>query len=174
VALLHPGGAENPGSTMHGKRWPPDRFVSLARELTRRDMTVFLSGAAGDRELVLGIARDAALPESRALAGRADLPTTTAILERAALYVGPDTGISHLAAAVGAPTVAIFGPTNPRRYRPLGAAVSVVAPPASWDLPDVDLRRSRPSAAAVATERVAVDEVIAACEAVLAVRTDRA
>jgi heptosyltransferase-2/heptosyltransferase-3 len=174
VAVLHPGGAENPGATMHSKRWQPERFAALARELSMRGITVVLSGGGEDRELAIEVAREAGLPESRVVAGRADLVTTGAILERAALYVGPDTGVSHVAAALGTPSVVIFGPTNPRRFRPLGKAVIVVAPPTSSDLPDVDLRRSHATVDAVSTDRVSLQEVLAACDALLAAHSDRA
>ena len=51
-----------------------------------------------------------------------DLPTVAAIARLAAAFVGNDSGVSHLAAAVGTPGVVIFGPTDPARWRPLGPA----------------------------------------------------
>jgi ADP-heptose:LPS heptosyltransferase len=57
---------------------------------------------------------------------QADLPLVAGILEGALLYLGHDSGITHLAAAVGAPTVAVFGPTDPRVWRPRGPRVRVL------------------------------------------------
>ena len=65
-----------------------------------------------------------------------------------------------------APVVTIFGPTNPRRYRPLGERVTVLAPKASWRLPDVDLRHAD-VASLPATSSVSLDEVVEACRAAL-------
>ncbi|HUZ03546.1 MAG TPA: glycosyltransferase family 9 protein, partial [Thermomicrobiaceae bacterium] len=75
----------------------------------------------------------------------------------------------HLAAAVGTPTVTIFGPTSPRRYRPLGANSRVCAPPASWALSDhVDLRAGRPGSDATDIARVTPGEVFHAVREALA------
>jgi heptosyltransferase-2/heptosyltransferase-3 len=157
--VLQPGGAQNPGSTMLDKRWPAERYVALAQHWSGKGYTLVLTGGPGDAELASQIATAADLPPRCVLAGSADLATTTAILSRAALYVGADTGMSHIAAATGTPTVAIFGPTNPGRYRPIGRAVTVLSPDASWELPDVDLRtpvtsERRPSTASVTVEQV--------------------
>jgi heptosyltransferase-3 len=56
--------------------------------------------------------------------GRLDFNQLAGLLQRAALYVGPDTSVSHLAAASGVPTLAIFGPTNPQRWAPWPAVDS--------------------------------------------------
>jgi len=54
------------------------------------------------------------------------LRTLAAVLARASVYLGNDSGVSHLAAAAGAPTVAVFGPTDPDRWSPVGPAVRTV------------------------------------------------
>jgi hypothetical protein len=61
-----------------------------------------------------------------------DLPLSTVagLLAQAALYVGHDSGLTHLAGALGLPTVAIFGPTEPTRWAPRGKLVSVIRGPA--------------------------------------------
>lgn len=166
-AVLHPGGAQNPGANMLDKRWPEDRFVALARSLTHDGVQVMLSGGPGDAELARRVAQAAGIQETCVLAGRVDLRTLAAVLAEAAVYVGPDTGVSHLAAAVGALTIAIFGPTNPRRYRPLGPNVRVLAPAASWNLPDRDLRRPADGSSTVSTSEVPLSDVLDAVHGVL-------
>jgi heptosyltransferase-2/heptosyltransferase-3 len=166
-AVLHPGGAENPGASMPEKRWPAERFAALASWLRARGLYVLLSGGPGDVARCQEVAERAGLANSASLAGRADIATTAAVIERAALFIGPDTGLSHIAAAVGAPTVAIFGPTNPRRYRPLGDLARVVAAPGSCAVPDVDLRRRHATAPDARIELVEVDAVQAACDELL-------
>lgn len=167
IALLHPGGAQNPGVAMLDKRWPATRFVQLATLLQRGGVDVFVSGGPGDVNVARFVAEQSGVPESHMLAGKIDIETLTAVLRLAAVYVGPDTGVSHIAAAVGAPTIAIFGPTNPRRYRPLGRHVRVLAPPESWQIPDRDLRRNPTARPAITTERVTLEAVVDACREAL-------
>ncbi|MEX2314550.1 MAG: glycosyltransferase family 9 protein [Thermomicrobiales bacterium] len=161
-AVLQTGGARNPGVNMLDKRWPKRRIIQLATKLERDGVAVVLSGGPGDVEITTQVANQASIPASRILAGRADLGTLAAVLRRAAVYVGPDTGVSHVAAAVGVPTIAIFGPTNPRRYRPLGSQVQVLAPPESWTIPDRDLRQPSATATKASTESISVAQVVAA------------
>lgn len=164
--ILHPGGAENPGATMPDKRWPADRYAELARWLDAEGYDVIFTGGRGDRDLVERIIADARLPADRSQAGEVDLRMAAALAARAQVVVAGDTGMSHIAAAAAAPVVAIFGPTNPRRYQPLGDAVTVLAPDASWTLPDMDLRHTA-GASLPSTAEVSLDAVIAACRAAL-------
>jgi heptosyltransferase-2/heptosyltransferase-3 len=167
IAVLHPGGAQNPGATMLDKRWPADRFAELARVLHHDGTTVLLSGGMGDLGAARYVADKAGLEASAILAGQIDIETLTGVINRAAIYVGPDTGVTHIAAAVGTPTIAIFGPTNPRRYRPLGRHVQVLAPPESWEIPDRDLRRNSGPASRPSTEAVSIETVLAATRDVI-------
>ena len=59
----------------------------------------------------------------------ADVLELAALFRTAAAYIGNDSGATHLAAWLGLPTVAVFGPSDPLRWRPFGVAVAVVAPP---------------------------------------------
>jgi heptosyltransferase-2/heptosyltransferase-3 len=167
-AVLHPGGAVNPGALRLQKRWPAARFTGLAEALRARGLAVLLTGGPDEAEVAGGIAEEAGLPPAANIAGQLSLLQTAALIERGALYVGPDTGVSHLAAAAGTPSVVIFGPTNPLRYGPRGPRVSIVAPAASYEIADVDLRRAPEAARAVATAQVSLDAVLAACDALLA------
>ncbi len=163
IVVLHPGGAVNPGSTLLTKRWPPERFAALAERLVAEwGGTVVLVGAASDREAVEQVLGALPFPAVD-LAGRLSLSGLAALCEQADLYVGNDSGTTHLAAAVGTPTVAIFGPTSPRRYRPRGARSVACAPEASWTTgTDADLRRAGGSLGAD-IRLVSVDEVASAC-----------
>jgi lipopolysaccharide heptosyltransferase I len=110
-----------PGSIWPTKQWPPEKFAELAARL-RRSMgleTVLLGGAA-DAEVAGKI-------ETRFnLVGRTTLPQSIALLERAALVVANDSGPMHIAAALGRPLVALFGPTNPILTGPYGRPGSVL------------------------------------------------
>jgi len=162
IVILHPGGAQNPGATMLDKRWPAERFAELARLEERNGSTVLLSGGPGDLAVVERVAQLAKLGDSAILAGTVGLDTLAAVINRAAVFVGPDTGVTHIAAAVGTPTVAIFGPTNPRRYRPLGRHVQVLAPPESWRIPDRDFRRRTGVEMAISTDLITSEMVVEA------------
>ncbi len=129
--VLAPGAAYG-----RAKQWPPERFAQLACTLwqTRRVTTV-LVGAGGDAAagveftaalstLPGGAGTAAALVD---LIGKTDLATLAGVLAQARAVVANDSGAMHLAGAVGAPVVAIFGPTNERQTAPLTAALH--APP---------------------------------------------
>jgi heptosyltransferase-3 len=97
------------------KQWPPAHFAELIRKLREAGQEVVLSGgpSADDRDLVKSLAVHGAID-----AGVLDFGQLATLIGGAALYVGPDTSISHLAAACGTPVIAIFGPTNPQRWAP--------------------------------------------------------
>ncbi len=110
------------------KQWDLDRFAAATTEIARAvGAAVVLSGAPGDAPLTAQVR--AALPADIAvvdLTGRPDLLVLAAVLEGARLVLTGDTGPMHLAAAVRAPVVAIFGPSMPVRYAPRSTAHRVV------------------------------------------------
>jgi ADP-heptose:LPS heptosyltransferase len=109
------------------KQWPETRFRELAEHLVRdRAAGIVLTGAPGDRAQV-DVVR-AALPPDRVvdLSGDVDLLTAAAAIAQLDLFVTGDTGPMHLANAVGTPIVAVFGPSDPRRYAPRGPRDTVV------------------------------------------------
>lgn len=139
ASLLGQGGpvlAIGPTANWRGKEWPADRFAALARSLTAPDAPlpqarIAVLAAASERaqaERALS-----ALPQARSidLIGRVDLLTAAAVLRRAALFVGNDTGLMHIAAAVGTPTLGLFGPSPVAQYAPWGphGATAVTAVP---------------------------------------------
>ena len=166
-AVVHPGGAENPGSTMTGKRWPSERMAELLRQIDARGLRPVLTGGHADASLCRTIVRESGVSTCLDLSGELDLMSSAAVIARAKLYVGADTGISHLAAAVGTPSVVIFGPTNPLRYAPRGANVRILAPAASYELPDRDLRKSQDTSDLPSTADVSIEEVVAAIDSLL-------
>jgi heptosyltransferase-3 len=114
------------------KVWPAERFAALFRGITAE----LLPGAvpailAGPGEVERGMAAPliAALPGAIDLVGRLSLPEAAACLARSALYVGNDSGLMHLAAATGVPTLGLFGPTSAEEYSPAGRrSLPVVSP----------------------------------------------
>ena len=98
------------------KQWTRDGWRALARALSERGLPVAATGGPADRAFLDEVWRDA--PTVRRLDGELRWPETAALLAGARLYVGPDTSVTHLAAASGCPTVALFGPTDPRLWGP--------------------------------------------------------
>ena len=111
------------------KRYPPERFARAAERLLATGCTspVLLVGGRGDAPHTAAVR--AALPAAIDLAGSTDLGTLLAILERAAGVLANDSGIMHLAAALGVPVVGVFGSTNPGWTGPLGPLAGWVSHP---------------------------------------------
>jgi ADP-heptose:LPS heptosyltransferase len=104
-----------PGSGSPAKNWPADKFAALASTLSKpSSVAVILGPAETSMEPVF---REASIPVLKDL----DLPTVAAIASIASAFVANDSGVAHLAAAVGASGVVIFGPTDPVRWRPIGS-----------------------------------------------------
>lgn len=112
-----------PGSGWAGKCWPVERLAELGGRLEARGLQVTALGGPGDLALCRAALR--ACRDGRLLLGL-PLPTLAAIAGSARLFVGMDSGPTHLAAAAGAPTLALFSSTNPGRSRPLGPRVRVL------------------------------------------------
>lgn len=121
------------GANFVGKRWRPERFAAVARRLAAPDgmlpgAHVLLLGGAEDapfaREIVERVAPHGVSAQD--LSGRLDLPACGALIERATLFIGNDSGLMHIAAAAGAPTVGLFGPSDERVYGPWGARTRAV------------------------------------------------
>lgn len=111
----------SPGARWESKRWPPERFAQLADRLIERDRaTVALIGSPSEWPLAEEI-RDQMREAPLLLAGQTSLKQLAALMEEASLLITNDSGPMHLAAAMGTPVVAIFGPTSPRRTGPYGS-----------------------------------------------------
>lgn len=128
-----------PGARWLSKRWPVARFAAVAEALASRyGLRSVVVGGAADGPLAGAIAAAARAPVLD-LTGRTTLKELAALLRRCRVVVSNDTGPMHLAAAVGTPTVAIFGPTDPQRLGPYGAGHATV----SAGVPCAPCRRRR-------------------------------
>lgn len=152
------------------KQWPPERFAAVARALAAtRNATIVLTGSPADRPLV-GVVKQALPPASVVDATTAgNLLTVAAVLAASDLLITGDTGPMHLACAVGTPIVAVFGPSDPRRYSPRGPHDRIVR----IDLPCAPCNRIRlpPERCADGTPQclagVSIDAVLEAAHQVL-------
>jgi heptosyltransferase II len=113
LVVMHPGGGSNPVATDLRKQWPVERFARLGNHLARRHgARVALVGSEADRPLAAAIGGLMAVKATN-LAGQMGLGELGALCEVADLYVGNDAGPTHVAAATGCPTLAIYGPSDP-------------------------------------------------------------
>jgi heptosyltransferase-3 len=99
--------------------WHRDGWIEVARWLAARDLQIALTGSGEADELayVADLAR--AMPGGTInAAGRLSLGASACLVSRARVYIGPDTAMTHVAAALGTPTVALYGPTNPVKWGP--------------------------------------------------------
>ncbi len=112
------------------KQWPVSHYGALVQALLADGRQVVLSGgpADSDRAMVAEVAALGASPGLIDTSGRLSFNQLATLLQRAALYVGPDTSVTHLAAACGVPVIALFGPSNPQRWGPWPAGVDVPQP----------------------------------------------
>ena len=118
-----------PGAGAPIRRWPIDRLIELARRLLE-DFAVDIVVVGGEEDQERAAALVAALPPERVVdeAGRTTLASLPGLLIGASLFVGHDTGPSHLAASLGVPTVCVFsGVGDPLVWHPLGEVVTIVA-----------------------------------------------
>ncbi len=121
----------HPGCGGSARNWAPEHYRDLCRRLSQSGVAIVISGSESERELVEEIA-DGSGDRIHSIAGRTDLDVLAAVLKESRVFVGPSTGPMHLAAAVGTPVVALFGPvqtTGPDRWGPLGDGHRVFMPP---------------------------------------------
>jgi heptosyltransferase-2 len=148
AALLpeaHPLVAIHPGSGSRTKNWPVDRWIALAGQLTRDAHLVVVGGEAD--EAPLAALRGAFAGQAVSYIASQPLTTVAAVLARCSSFVGHDSGISHIAGAVGTPSVLLFGPTDPNVWAPQNPNVRVVrAADQSLDaITGTDVLRALPS-----------------------------
>ncbi|MFF8773572.1 glycosyltransferase family 9 protein [Kitasatospora sp. NPDC015120] len=110
----------HPGADAGARRWPAARFATVARELRRAGRPVVVTAGAGEAALAHEVAFLAGLPPGAVVGGTADVPfeTLAALVAGASAVVAGDTGLSHLATALGTASVTLFGPVSPRLWGP--------------------------------------------------------
>lgn len=125
IVALNPGAAY--GSA---KRWPSERYAALADRLAGEGCRLLVVGAASDAGAAAEVRAAAERPEALMdLTGRTGLKVLAGVLRRCSAFVSNDTGAMHVAAAVGVPLVAIFGPTNPATTGPVSRRALVLRRP---------------------------------------------
>jgi hypothetical protein len=118
AGLPHPRLVVHAGAGARGKRWAPEGFAAIATRWRARGGSVV--ELVGPAEPAAGLVAGA----DRVVTG--SLPAAASLLATSAAYLGNDCGMSHLAGAVGARGVAVFGPTRPQRWRPLSPAIAPI------------------------------------------------
>jgi lipopolysaccharide heptosyltransferase I len=113
-----------PGTMWETKHWTPQGFAGVARGLAETGFIPIFIGSKSEQPLNRAIHAQA--PGSTDFTGQTSLADAVALIRRAALVVSNDSGLMHIAAALGKPTVSIFGPTNPAQVGPYGQPASVV------------------------------------------------
>jgi ADP-heptose:LPS heptosyltransferase len=149
VAVVHPGATAAP------RRWAPQRFATVARDLAARGYDVVVTGSATERPIAECVAALADLPGDAVLAGATDPAELAGVVAHARLVVSGDTGVGHLATAYRIPSVVMFGPVTPDLWGP---------PP---DRPEHRALWRGPTVSSIGVEEVlaAVDEVTCAAAA---------
>ena len=108
------------------KVWPAERFAAAFHLLSGPDTVPVILGGPGPAEQEMAAPLLAALPAAIDLVGRLTLPEVVACLQRARLFIGNDSGLMHVSAAAGAPTIGLFGPTDAATYAPTGRLAAAV------------------------------------------------
>jgi heptosyltransferase-1 len=117
----------NPGAGWGAKRWPIDRYATVAQGLIGRGLRVLVNAGPGEEPLAQAIVQSA--PAATPLT--CSLEQLIALTRRVALVIAGDTGPLHLACALVRPVVGIYGPTDPSRNGPFGTAFRVLRSPDS-------------------------------------------
>lgn len=116
--VVNPAGGRNPGMTMDAKRYPPEQLAALVNRLAPPlNARVVLVAGPADQPLVDAVQARLDIPAA-AFVGELSFGEIAALAHDAIFYLGNDTGLTHLAAAAGAKTAMILGPSDPARYAP--------------------------------------------------------
>jgi ADP-heptose:LPS heptosyltransferase len=144
-----------PTANWSGKIWPVDRFIAVFEALAGRipGARAAIFAGPGEAEGALAAPMLAAIPNAIDLAGKLSLTEVAACMGRVTLFIGNDSGLMHIAAAAGAPTLGLFGRSRAGEYAPAGPRTAVaIAPGPDGDAP---------------MDALTVDAVLAAAEQLL-------
>lgn len=160
LAMINPGG-NNPA-----KRWPPDRFASLADELARRhSMTILINGSPGEAALAsdIGALCRGSTPVVELPRLGITLGALKALIRRCRIMVTNDTGPRHIAAAFGVPVVTLFGPTDHRWTTiPFEDEIEILSDPT---LPEQEVANDHPDRCRI--DHIGLGDVVAASKSLL-------
>jgi len=166
-----------PAANWRGKQWRAERFADLTRRLVApggrfAGARVAVLAAAHERAQIEPVLRAVPAEQCLNLVGEVDLLTAAACLDRSMFFVGNDSGLMHMAAAMGVPTLGLFGPSLTTQYAPWGSRASALQTPVPYatlvGAPDFDHRTTD-----TLMDSLTVDAVEAAVET-LAIRTAKA
>jgi lipopolysaccharide heptosyltransferase I len=148
----------NPGAGWGGKQWPPERFGQVAQALSVHNLKTLVNIGPGEDELGKAVARSSG---GHAFPITCTIGELIAVTRRARLFVGGDTGPLHMAAALGIPTVGLYGPTDPSRTGPFGRSTIAIRHPES------ETTFSHHRQPEEGLMKITVDEVVAAARHLL-------
>ncbi len=156
----------SPGAVGAGKAWPAGHYAELARLLTAEGASVWVLGGPAEAATARQIA-DTGGPHVRDLTGT-DLRNALLALAAADVAVTNDSGLMHISAALGTPTVAIFGPTSPWHWKPLNPVAAILEPEGDADARQRARTEGNKAVSHRQTAGVAVHSVLKAVRNVLA------
>ncbi|UCI18520.1 glycosyltransferase family 9 protein [Mesorhizobium sp. B2-1-8] len=160
--------AVHAGASFKGRQWQPERFAQAIDEIAAETgLGVVLVGGPDERETAARIVTGTAAPVVD-LVGALSLESLLAVLERARLFLGNESGPMHMAAAAGTPVVGLFGLTHPARWGPVGVPSIVLRPPMPCDCVARDLCRRTDPSKACCVWRLEVKPVVDAALEILA------
>ncbi len=155
--VIHPWAA---GYRHDLREWPRARWVELARALTAAGYHIAVTGGPADRGPSEALVADIGRGGAQGLAGAVSIAQTAHVLAEAAGVISVNTGIMHVAAAIGCPLVALHGPTNPLRWGPLSDHAVIVGPGAGQGGAYLDLGFEYPPHAENIMESIKVGDVL--------------
>jgi len=158
----------SPGAVGAGKAWPPEFYARLAQAMVQDGAAVWVLGGPAETPIARQIV-DAAGAGARDLTG-GDLRNAVLALAAASLAVTNDSGLMHVSAALGTPTVAIFGPTSPWHWKPLNPVAAILEPEGEPQARERARTLGNPAVAHHRTADVPVERVLEAVRKVLAER----
>ena len=164
--------ALSPGAVGQGKAWPPSHYGELAQALTKEGASVWVLG--GPNETLVADQIVAAGGRRVRDLTSADLRNAILALAAADISVTNDSGLMHVSAAIGTPTIAIFGPTSPWHWKPLNPIAAVLEPPGDEDARARARTLGNDAVCHRRTDNVPVQTVLATVRQVLAKEKNRA
>jgi len=165
VKAVHPIVALSPGAVGTGKAWPIRYYSELARDLAKDGASIWVLGGPNETSLASQIAA-AGGNRVRDLTGT-DLRNAILALAASDISVTNDSGLMHVSAAIGTPTVAIFGPTSPWHWKPLNPVAAILEPPGDEKARELARIEGNTAVRHRRTDDVAAETVLATVHRVL-------